>query len=171
MRTGLLVLLLTGVLLMSGCGPDDSGSEAAQERELKATRARVLDDLTAVLGDLTASLPARLRFTQGNYERCAGDLEGASGYVYSVNGRLDLDGAGGPRDLATVEETLRRAGFAVTSPVATSREGTRAGLAVRVSTVAGQPALLFSGGTDDCFEVGRDRAAAYSTERDPIRLG
>lgn len=155
---------------MSGCGPD-SGSEAAQEKELKATRARVLDDLTSVLGDLTAALPARLRFTQGNYERCTGDLEGASGYVYSVNGRLDLDGPGGPRALATVEDTLRTAGFAVTSPAAISREGTRDGLAVRVSTVAGQPVLLFSGGTPDCFEIGKDRAAAYSSEPNPIRLG
>jgi hypothetical protein len=80
-------------------------------------------------------------------------------------------GPGGPRDLATVEDTLRKAGFAVTSPAATSREATRDGLAVRVSTVAGQPALLFSGGTGECFEIGRDRAAAYSTEQNPIGPG
>ena len=155
---------------MTGCMAGSSGEEADQEKELLSTRGRVIDELTSLLTDLTAAVPARLRFTQGNYDTCTSDLKGPTGYTYNVNGRLDLDAVGSAADLDTVAAALEDAGYTTQRVNEVTVEGKREGLVFEASVVAGEPAVLFSSGSDACYEIGGDRAKDYNVDQDPITL-
>ncbi|MET1060933.1 MAG: hypothetical protein ABWX84_15130 [Nocardioides sp.] len=173
MRAVTVVLLSLSLLLMA-CGPDNGGAggdEKQQADDLEAARARVLDDVTPVLSDLGARLPAQLRFSSGKYNACKNDFSGATAVTYAVNGRLDLSGAG-PVSLDAVRAAFTDAGFEVEDEddgitVAATKGDTSA----TVSTLEGEPALLFAARDDGCYEVGGDRARAYSVDKDPITLG
>ena len=168
MRAVMTVLLS---LLMTACTPGGSGvDEADQAAQLEAARQRVLDDVTPVLDDLVATLPGRVRFSQGNYDACENDLSGATAVTYRVNGRLDL--AGGPADLDAVLAALTRAGFEDDGTHdGVTAGGTKEGTQASFSRLAGEPALLFSAGDDGCYAVGRDRARDLSADRNPIAPG
>jgi hypothetical protein len=165
-----LVGVLVGVVAMTGCRPG-SGDEDAQEQGLRDSRDQTVTELTAALGTVTAGLPAQLRFSQGNYDTCRSDLEGATGYAYSVNGRLDLATAPTRADLTRLARLLTEAAFEAEVVDDLTVEGTKSGLTLSLSRLDQEPAYLFSGGTDECFEIGRDRADAYSVDKDPIQLG
>ncbi len=168
MRAVMTVLLS---LLLTACTPGGSGDdEADQAAKLEAARQRVLDDVTPVLDDLAATLPGRVRFSQGNYDACENDLSGATAVTYRVNGRLDL--TGGPADLDTVLAALTEAGFEDDgTDDGVTAGGTKKGTRVSFSRLEGEPALLFSAGDDGCYEVGRDRARDLSVDRNPITPG
>ena len=123
MRT-MTALLLMGALLMTGCTPGSGGGdEDDQDERLQAARTRVLDDLTPALGDLTAGLPATLRFSSGKYASCKNNLSGATAVTYAVNGRLDL--AAGPAGLDAVRSALDGAGFEVADDNGTTVTATK----------------------------------------------
>ena len=171
MRRTTTALLLTGALLMTGCTPSSGGGdEKAEGERLQEARTRVLDDLTPVLRDLSADLPATLRFSSGKYNSCENDLSGATAVTYAVNGRLDLTGTG-PAGLDEIRAAFDAAGFDVAEEdngitVAATKGDTRAG----ISTLEGEPALLFNARDLGCYEVGGDTARGYSVEKDPITL-
>lgn len=168
------MVLLSLSLLLMGCGPDSGsgggGDEKQEVKDLEAARARVLDDLTPVLEDLTARLPGRLRFSQGNYDSCKSDFDGATAVGYSVNGRVDASGGGDPA--AAVRAALEDAGFEVpdTSDGVTV-EGAKGETTVSFSTLDGEDALLFSAKDTGCYDVGGEKARGYHVDKDPITLG
>jgi hypothetical protein len=173
MRTVTMVLVSLA-LLLTACGPDSGGSggggEEQEAQDLEAARARVLDDITPVLRDLGTTLPARLRFSSGKYDSCKNDFSGATAVTYAVNGRLDLTGTG-PASLDAVRAAFDGAGFEVGAEddgvnVVATKGDTRAS----VSTLAGEPALLFSAKDEGCYEVGGDRARSYGVDKDPVTL-
>ena len=168
------MVLASLALLMTACGPDSGGfsggGEEDQVTDLEAARARVLDDITPVLRDLGTTLPARLRFSSGAYDACKSDFSGATAVTYAVNGRLDLTGAG-PASLDAVRAAFDGAGFEVGAEddgvnVVATKGDTRAS----VSTLEGEPALLFSAKDVGCYEVGGDKARGYGADKDPITL-
>lgn len=174
MRAVTVVLL---ALLLAGCtsgGGDGNGSgnvdREKEARELDTARTRVLDELTPVLRDLTAALPGRLRFSQGNYDACENDLDGATAVTYRVNGRVDGSGGGDPT--AAVRAALDGAGFEVapTSDGPTV-DATRGDTFATFSGLDGEDALLFSAYDTGCYAVGGDRATSYTAEKDPLKLG
>ena len=141
-----------------------------EARELDAARTRVLDELAPVLADLGAALPGRLRFSQGNYDACENDLDGATAVTYRVNGRVDGSGGGDPSGAART--ALEGAGF----EIAPSSEGgtvdaTRGFTSATFSGLDGEDALLFSVHDTRCFAVGGDRARSYAAERNPLEPG
>ena len=75
-------------------------------------------------------------------------------------GRVELWSATTPTPLSAV--TVSRALVTV--------EGKREGLVFEASVVAGEPAVLFSSGSDACYEIGGDRAKDYNVDQDPITL-
>jgi hypothetical protein len=168
MRTVMTVLLS---LVLMACTPGGSrDDEAEQAAQLEAARQRVLDDVTPVLDDLVATLPGRVRFSQGNYDACENNLSGATAVTYRVNGRLDL--TGGPADLDAVLAALTRAGFADDGARdAITAAGTKDGTKASFSRLEGEPALLFAAGDDGCYRVGGDRARDLPADRNPIAPG
>jgi hypothetical protein len=170
----LTMVLLSLSLLLMACAPDSGGAAGddgkQQAEELEAARTRVLDDVTPVLSDLTAALPARLRFSLGNYDACKNDFGGATAVTYRVNGRVDATGGGDP--VAAARRALEGAGFevAATSDEVTV-EGAKGETTVTFSTLDGQHALLFAAKDSGCYGIGGDRAKALGVDKDPITLG
>ena len=168
----MVLLSLSLSLLLTACGPDSGagGDEKQEVKDLEAARARVLDDVMPVLSDLGAELPARLRFSSGKYNACKNDFDGATAVTYAVNGRLDLTGAG-PASLDPVRRAFESAGFDVADDDnGVTVEATKGDTRASVSTLEGEPALLFSAKDSGCYEVGGERARGYGVDKDPITL-
>lgn len=165
-NAGRATALVAALTLMTGCG---MGDEEEQERALRATRDQVNAEMTALLEQVTGRLGARMRFSQGNYDSCGSTLDGAAtAYSYRVNGRIDLTG---PPSAAATEAAVEQAGWAVDERGEGRVSASLDGLTVTFSSLAGstrEQAWLFSGGSDECYEIGRERAEKFSAERDPL---
>ena len=124
-----------------------------------------------MLSDLTATLPGRLRFSQGNYDACENDLDGATAVTYRVNGRVDGSGGGDPT--AAVRAALEGAGFEIAAHVRRADRG-RHRMVTRSRRSPGSTAR-----TRCCSRRTTPAATpsaatwrlAYAAEKDPLKLG
>jgi hypothetical protein len=167
--TRLLAVLAT-LLLLGACngGTGDDESSASEEKALLETRDRVGAELRSVVTEVASGLGGTLRFSQGNYESCSSDLDGPTAFRYDINGRIDVPRTVASGDAATLTAVLEEAGWVVKTSgpdLVASKDDIDLSVGVR----EGRDFLLFHGGPDRCFEVGRERADRFlAKEPDPL---
>lgn len=164
-----LVLLVLS-LLAAGCQRTVSGdSEADSATALRDTRERVIHELGVLVPALEQTLSASLRFSQGNHDGCEHTLETTTGFSYNINGRLDV--FQGEANAEPAAQALEAAGWKVDEADSFRVVASKAGMTFSLSSLAestGDQAFLFTGGDATCHVVGKERAAEFSTDREPL---